>query len=177
MPYILSLEKFANEGGMLPEQVWDEKDLPQAHMIRGEQAGSAMPLCWAHAEYIMLVRSRKDGGIYDAIPQVRAKYATNRTPNRVEIWTLAHQPPRMQKGKILRLIFSEPVLVHWSFDYWKTVADTESQTTALGCFFVDLPSNTLPYGAKIVFTFRRADKWAGKDFVVEVADYADYPFA
>ena len=35
---------------MLPEQVWDAEDLPEARMIRGAPTGSAMPLCWAHGD-------------------------------------------------------------------------------------------------------------------------------
>ena len=34
MPFIESLEKFANLGGMLPEQLWDSNDLPEKHMER-----------------------------------------------------------------------------------------------------------------------------------------------
>jgi glucoamylase len=57
MPFIAAMEKFANAGGMLPEQLWDADDLPERHMKFGGPTGSAMPLCWAHAEYISLVRS------------------------------------------------------------------------------------------------------------------------
>src|SRR6185503_12311424 len=67
LPFILAMEKFANEGGMLPEQVWDEADLPEARMQRGAPIGAAMPLCWAHAEYVTLVRSRKEGVGFDRI--------------------------------------------------------------------------------------------------------------
>ena len=66
-PYIEAMEQFANEGGMLPEQVWDADDLPDGKMKRGGPTGSAMPLCWAHAEYLTLVRSRKDAVCFDRI--------------------------------------------------------------------------------------------------------------
>src|SRR5437867_4714177 len=60
-PFITAMENFANQGGMLTEQLWDGPDLPDAHMKRGCPTGAAMPLCWSHAEYISLVRSRHDG--------------------------------------------------------------------------------------------------------------------
>lgn len=50
--YVETMERFAHKTGMLPEQVWDEDDMPKAGMYRGKPAGSAMPLMWAHAEYI-----------------------------------------------------------------------------------------------------------------------------
>jgi glucoamylase len=166
--HILALEKFANEGAMLPEQVWDEADLPEAHMYAGQQSGSAMPLCWAHAEYIMLARSRRDGSAYECVPQVRERYAKTRTQNKVEIWTLNHQTPSVPTGKMLRLVFAEPVVVHWSFDDWKHTQDSDSKTTAVGCHYVDLPP-TLAAGSSVKFTFRRGADWAGKDFRVSVS--------
>src|SRR5262249_38222986 len=56
LPYITAMEKFANEGGMITEQVWDVDDLPDGGMKRGHPTGAAMPLCWSHAEYVTLVR-------------------------------------------------------------------------------------------------------------------------
>ena len=29
MPFIAAMEKFANEGGMISEQLWDAEDLPE----------------------------------------------------------------------------------------------------------------------------------------------------
>ena len=168
MPFIRTLENFANEGGMLPEQVWDAEDLPQAHMKRGAPTGAAMPLCWAHAEYLTLVRSRKDGVGFDRIAPVHERYTVRKTAGRFEIWTLAHQPPRINKGKALRLITQAPVTVRWTFDGWQTVNDAEAVDSGLGCWFADLPAATLPSGARIVFTFRWGEKWEGRDFVVEV---------
>ena len=64
------MEGFANEGGMLSEQLWDADDLPEGTMKRGDATGAAMPLCWAHAEYVSLVRSHKDGVCCDRIEPV-----------------------------------------------------------------------------------------------------------
>ncbi|MEO8053138.1 MAG: glycoside hydrolase family 15 protein, partial [Acidobacteriota bacterium] len=46
---ILAMEGFGSPTGLLPEQVWDEKDRPEVHMFLGRPTGSAMPLMWAHA--------------------------------------------------------------------------------------------------------------------------------
>lgn len=69
--YVASMEYFANEGLMLPEQVWDgvggnatyEYDL-------GEGTNSATPLAWTHAEYIKLLRSFADRQVWDYYPPV-----------------------------------------------------------------------------------------------------------
>ena len=64
-------------------------------MKRGRPTGSAMPLCWAHAEYVTLVRSHKDGVCFDRIEPVYQRYAKARTESKIDMWTLAHQPQRI----------------------------------------------------------------------------------
>jgi len=168
-PYIRAMEKFANEGAMLPEQVWDGPRLPEARMEPGAPTGAAMPLCWAHAEYLTVVRSAKGGRGVDCLPKVQERYVKSKTANRVEIWTLAHQPSRIQSGKSLRIIADSPATVHWTFDEWKTATDTELRETPIGLFYADLPADKLKSGSKVVFTFLWKDRWQGRDFVTEIA--------
>jgi len=169
MPFIQTLEKFANRGGMLTEQLWDEDDLPSGRMKRGEPTGAAMPLCWAHAEYLTLVRSRQIGECFDRIAPVYERYAKNKTGSQLEIWTFAYQCPRIRAGKNLRIITHAPAAVRWSFDKWNTTQDTEATDTGIGCWFADLPAAELEAGAQIVFTFRWADKGEEKEFRIGIA--------
>ena len=166
LPFIEAMEKFANEGGMLPEQLWDADDLPDGKMKRGGPTGSAMPLCWAHAEYVTLVRSHKDGVCFDRIEPVYQRYAKARTGSKIEMWTLAHQPQRIAQGKTLRIITEKAATIHWSFDGWATANDLETRDAGFGCWFGDLPSDQLQAGARIVFTFLWQEGWEGKDFQV-----------
>ena len=41
-----------------------------------------MPLAWAHAEYIKLVRSAADGQVFDLIPEVADRYRNRRRRRR-----------------------------------------------------------------------------------------------
>lgn len=50
---------------MIPEQVWDADDIPEHMLFNGHPAGSGMPLVWAHAEYIKLLRSLHGGAVWD----------------------------------------------------------------------------------------------------------------
>ena len=137
-------------------------------MIRGQPTGAAMPLCWAHAEYLTLVRSRKDGNVFDRPSPVRERYVIGKTGSNIEIWTLAHQPSRVRAGKILRIITASEAVVHWSADDWKTAVDAQTRDSGLGCWFADLPVAQLAAGAGIVFAIRWKDRWEGRDFVVEI---------
>jgi glucoamylase len=69
------MERFACEGKLLPEQVWDTADIPSRELRFGRPSGSAMPLAWAHAEYIKLRRSLAEGRVFDLPPQTWQRYA------------------------------------------------------------------------------------------------------
>ena len=77
-PFIRAMEGFSSATGLLPEQVWDEPDRPDVYMFLGRPTGSAMPLMWAHAEYIKLLRSVADGRVFDLIPEVAERYLSGR---------------------------------------------------------------------------------------------------
>jgi glucoamylase len=54
---LTTLESFANDSGLISEQVWDSPDIPERELHFGRPSGSAMPLVWAHAEHLKLQRS------------------------------------------------------------------------------------------------------------------------
>ena len=170
--YIKAMEKFASTTGLLPEQVWDEADKPEAFMFRGKPSGSAMPLLWAHAEYIKLLRSASEGRVYDWIPEVGRRYVTDRQKRQaMEVWKLDRQVRFMPKGAILRIHGKEQFRLRWSNDDWKTQNDNESKANALQVDFVDLPAEiSVNSGTRIDFTFfwMKSGKWEGRNFVVSV---------
>ena len=63
------MEAQTSTGGFIPEQVWDAADISDLELFNGKPSGSAMPLMWAHAEYIKLRRSLRDGRVFDMPPQ------------------------------------------------------------------------------------------------------------
>lgn len=168
LPLITAMEAFSNVGGMLPEQVWDADDLPELSMRNGCPTGSAMPLCWAHAEYLTLLRSRQEGACFDRPEPVYRRYVLNRTGSRFEIWTFVHQLQRIAEGKTLRLITAAPAMIHWSADDWVNAQDIETRDTGLGCWQADLPTAELPSGATVMFTFRWEGRWEQKNFTVAI---------
>ncbi|MCB0194652.1 MAG: glucan 1,4-alpha-glucosidase [Anaerolineae bacterium] len=74
--YVRAMEQFANEGLMLPEQVWDGVGVNAVHNYTvGEGTNSATPLAWTHAEYVKLVKSLTDQNTWDSYSIVRGRYA------------------------------------------------------------------------------------------------------
>ncbi len=73
--YVRAMEHFANDGLMLPEQVWDGVGSNATHgYTAGEGTNSATPLAWSHAEYVKLVRSLADRDTWNSYPILRERY-------------------------------------------------------------------------------------------------------
>lgn len=170
MPFIAAMENIANDGGMMPEQVWDADDLPDGSMKRGGPTGAAMPLCWSHAEYVSLVRSRQDGVCFDRIEPVYRRYVKSGKGSKIEMWTLAHQIRSISAGKSLCIVLDQPATIHWSTDGWVTVQDTQAYDAGLQCWLMALPAKSLPVGILVDFTILWAGGWEGQDFQVKVCE-------
>ena len=170
--FLETMEHLASKTGLIPEQSWDTADLPQAHMWLGKPTGSAMPLMWAHAEYVKLLRSTRDGKAYDLIPEVADRYLGKRptTRKRFEFWKFTRSVRFMNKGEILRVQGDAPFILHWSGDGWRTAHDAESSRNALDIEFIDLPTTKAEPGTQYCFTFywTKADRWEGTDYTVAV---------
>jgi glucoamylase len=165
-----ALEALAGESCLLPEQVWDSADIPDRELLIGHASGSAMPLVWAHAEYIKLCRSLGDMEIFDRPPQTVQRYLVEKTTSRHITWRFNNKVRVMPPGRILRVETRTPAVVHWSVDDWRTVQDTPTRDTTLGVHVADLPTLDLRIGDRVDFTFNwpEADRWEGVDFVVWV---------
>ena len=167
---LATMEQLAGEGGLLPEQSWDAPDIPERELFFGRPAGSAMPLVWAHAEYLKLARSLADGRVFDTPPQTLERYVKGDTRSQLVQWRFNHKIRELPPGRTLRVETLEPATVHWSADGWRTVRDAATRDSGLGVHLADLPSGTLPPGSEIRFTFYwpEAGRWEGTDFSVKI---------
>ncbi|QQS42420.1 MAG: hypothetical protein IPM63_05640 [Acidobacteriota bacterium] len=78
---------FANDGLMIPEQVWDKKETPKnidrqflPELEFGEGTGSATPLAWSMAQFIRLAVNLKEGKNLDTPQIVFDRYVKNTVP-------------------------------------------------------------------------------------------------
>ncbi|MGH9930337.1 MAG: glycoside hydrolase family 15 protein [Pyrinomonadaceae bacterium] len=65
---------FANDGMMIPEQVWDRNDSPRPEFRLGEGTGSATPLAWSMAQFIRLAINMKQGHNVETPNATTARY-------------------------------------------------------------------------------------------------------
>jgi glucoamylase len=171
--FLATMEHLASKTGLIPEQSWDEPDLPKAFMWFGQPTGSAMPLMWAHAENVKLLRSTKDGKVYDLVPEVADRYLEPGTDSRkrLEVWKENRQVRFMRKGENLRVQGHALFALRWSSDGWKTVQNTTSMRNALDIDYVDLSTSQLEAGAQVCFTFLWTDshQWEKENFTIVIA--------
>ncbi|MBA2566008.1 MAG: glucan 1,4-alpha-glucosidase [Gemmatimonadetes bacterium] len=165
-----AFERFASPTGLLPEQVWDAEDIPSEHMYLGKPTGSAMPLLWAHAEYVKLLRSIRDGRVFDRIDAVEERYLGDRRHcHRLQVWSSRYPATTLRPGHVLRVLAESPFRLRWSADGWKTAQDVDGTPTAFGLTFADLPA-AADAASALAFTFfwTVEGRWEGRDYTVTV---------
>lgn len=167
---LAALEGFASDGHLLPEQVWDAPDIAERELFRGRPSGSAMPLVWAHAEHVKLLRSLADGRVFDMPPQPHQRYQVDGVRSPCDIWRFNHKCRRLSPGRILRIECLAAAVVHWSANGWRTVHDRPTQDSGFDVHFADLETAELATGGVVVFTFYwpTEDRWEGVDFRVAI---------
>ncbi|HSB53245.1 MAG TPA: glycoside hydrolase family 15 protein [Gemmatimonadales bacterium] len=165
-----TMERLAGDGGLLPEQSWDSPDIPERELYFGRPAGSAMPLVWAHAEYLKLARGLADGRVFDTPPQTVERYLKRGTRSTLVHWRFNHKIRELPPGRTLRVETLAPAVIHWSTDGWRTARDAPTRDSGLGVHLADLPTPALPAGSEILFTFYwpEGDRWEGADFSVKI---------
>ena len=170
LPYLQAMVAMAGAGGMLPEQVWDSEPIPARGLYPGRPSGSAMPLVWAHAEYIKLMTSRKLGRPYDRPSATWQRYQGQRPVIEHVMWLPQAPIQEISVGQMLLIGMYEPGILHWGLDGWQSTKDAATQDTGLGLHVVELKTETLRAGQRIDFTFRHVDsgEWSGHDYTIAV---------
>jgi glucoamylase len=178
-PLIETYEKFATCGHMMPEQVWDEADMPDTSLHIGQPAGSAVPLVWAHAEYLKLLRSAVDGKVFDRIDPVYDRYCSpdraGRPSSSIEIYSRRRPIQTITAGSTLRILEDSRFDVVWSSDGWLTTHTAASRSLGSAGFSADINAETGAEGAgsetgKLSWTLHwpDRDRWLGYNVEVTV---------
>jgi len=168
-PYLRALEKFSSGIGLIPEQIWDAPDLPSQHFLFGRKTGAAVPLLWAHAEYVKLRRSAADRKSCDLIEAVYDRYVRGqgqRDP--MEVWKFNRQVPSIEIGTRLRIQADSPFLLHWTTDEWLHSTDTRSTATGVDIEFVDLQLPDQKTRIRFTFLWLDENRWEGNDYKIEL---------
>ncbi len=169
LEFLHAMAAMASSGGMLPEQVWDAADIPERGLTAGHATGSAMPLAWAHAEFVKLAASRELGAPCDRPGAVWERYRGCRPPITRAVWTEAAPITTIPAGVPLLVGIRDPARVLFSVDGWRTIAEQSTTDSGLRLHVAELDSGRFTPGTTIELTFRRASgEWAGSNFTLQV---------
>lgn len=129
------MQTFANEGSMIPEQVWDMKETPKQplefspELKFGEGTGSATPLAWSMAQFIRLAVNLKAGRNLETPQVVYDRYVKGNSLNA----DFTEIPETFQKGADFSdICFSQNgPSYRKDCSYVSTLMDSEMQNPAL----------------------------------------------
>ena len=167
VPYIEAMTKMTGHGGLLPEQVWDSAAIPERDLFPGRPSGSAMPLVWAHGEFVKLCHSWRRGYPVDRPQATWRRYQGKAPQIAYTLWRFRQRPRQMPTGNELRFLLPAPFTVHWGIDGWQDPIDTPSEDWDLGHVAI-LPTQKMAPGTTLQFTFywRDTGQWQGEDFSI-----------
>ncbi|HSD96159.1 MAG TPA: glycoside hydrolase family 15 protein [Sulfuricaulis sp.] len=172
LPLLAAMASMCGQGGLMPEQIWDSEAIPARWLYPGRPSGSAMPLAWAHAEYIKLAVSRALGAPFDRPTAVWERYQGKRPKATWRHWCEQAPIGHISVGQRLRVCLHAPSTVEWSLDGWHTVHELRTDDSGLGLHVAtpDIPMISL--GTQIDFSFRYDDGRVVNDrrYRIEVTD-------
>ena len=162
------MEKMTSPGGLIPEQIWDSDDIPKRGLFNGKPSGSAMPLVWAHGEYIKLCHSIMDGKISDQLDFVYNRYVGSKVEAHINYWNLRDQIRRVKKGDVIRIVLGEAAKIHFTFDQWGSAKDVEASQFDANLFLSDFETESEKNSSSFIFTifWEKDKKWQGENFTI-----------
>ena len=168
-PYIQAMLNSSGDGGLFPEQVWDTA--PEGRFEPGKPAGSAMPLVWAHAEFIKLLWARQHKQAYEALEVVTKRYQQDNPTPKVRFWRRDSPVWSLPAKLALTLQDTKPFAVRYGFgpaDDWQSVQERQAEEGLFGLWEVPLSAAELRGQTALNFTQRFDSGWEGRDYRVEL---------
>jgi hypothetical protein len=101
------------------------------------------------------------------------RYVRNHQERRlIEIWRFNRQLPRVRAGSRLRIQAGSPFMLHWTVDDWRRYTDTQSISTSLEVYYVNLPVPEDAGTIRFTSLWLNEDRWEGQEYQFEVQVWA-----
>lgn len=170
-PYLDAMTRMTGPGGLMPEQVWDVDPIERLGLTPGKPSGSAMPLVWAHAEFLKLLAAEATGRPAELLEEIESRYAGKRPVAKVWHWRKTSPFTEIGRSKTLLIECAEPFALHFGTNGWQDAREVPSRPTAFGMHGVTLKPRDLAGANSMEFTFHYTDRdaWEGTDFKVRLS--------
>lgn len=160
LPCLESMTAMCGQNGMLPEQVWDTDARPDYHLYPGKPTGSAMPLAWAHAEFVKLVFSWGLKRPFDRPVSAWERYRGERPRALICMWTPGAPVDTLDPGQLLRICLSRPATIRWHNVNSEKETTVSTSYAGLGLCIAELDTRSLVTGEILELTIQEEDKTA-----------------
>ena len=172
LPYLNAMLAMAGGGGMLPEQIWDSEAIRDKHLFPGKPTGSAMPLAWAHAEFVKLVFSHLTGEPIDRPHAVWQRYQGQRPTASIAFWLQQAPVSRINQGMSLYIGLHQPSLVRWGINNWQHIRNLPTWDSGIGLHIAEIDTTAMQDGESIEFTYRRNSDgaWVEQNYKVAITN-------
>jgi glucoamylase len=188
--HLHTMRNCSSPGGLLPEQVWDSPPIPALELSPGRPSGSAMPLLWAHAEFLKLLVARELGRPVELLQAVQCRYAgtsptstpgaspsgTGASPSGTGASPVGAPQPLathhwrsevplvgLPHARDLLIEDRRPFSLHFGFDGWQRIEDRAAQPQPFGLWAVRLTATELSRASELNFTRCYARGWENVD--------------
>jgi glucoamylase len=154
--------------GLIPEQVWDVSAVD--HLEPGRPSGSAMPLVWAHGEFIKLAASLQLREPSDRPREVFARYAGKRPQIASAHWTQRMPASNAPRGCPRCFLFDRPTHIHWGRDDWRDISDAVTKPGLLGLHVAEIPAERILGANLIRFALQdvASGEWSNRDRMIRI---------
>lgn len=165
LPYLEMMTRMTGSAGLIPEQVWDAPPILERGLQPGKPSGSAMPLVWAHAEFLKLLAARQQGRPLEMLASVERRYGARRPAAAVWHWRRSAPFDVLPPGRALLIECLEPFSLHYGFDGWQHVVDVPSKPLGLSIHGVRFDAAAIADCSIMDFTlyFVEQMRWEGTD--------------
>ncbi len=168
--YLQSMLAMSGAGGMLPEQVWDSAPIVEKNLQPGKPSGSAMPLVWAHAEFVKLVFSRLAGAPVDRPASVWQRYQGLVPTIQHAFWLQQAPISHLQVGMKLYIGLHQPATIRWGINGWQNIRNLPTGDSGIGLHIAEIDTTRLAEGDEVNFTYRDAGsgEWIKQDYRLSI---------
>jgi glucoamylase len=154
LEYLRTMARMTGPGGLIPEQVWDSSATPSRRLQPGRPSGSAMPLVWAHAEFLKLLAARAPGRPVEMFGAVERRYRAPGPSTEPWHWRVSSPFERLPAGRGLLIEHSAPFHLRYGVDGWRDIRNRPSRPARLAMHTVEFDFAEIGGHKRLNFTYR-----------------------
>ena len=113
LSYLEAMSQMTGSCSLLPEQIWDSAPIPGRNLFPGRPTGSAMPLLWAHSEFLKLSAAIHRGRPIELLDSVVARYNYQRPSAAAWFWRADQPFGELPAGVDLVIEDSRPFIIEF----------------------------------------------------------------